>query len=250
MRGQDLEALLAPPNIWSGKKALCVQPHPDDNEVGMGGIVAKLVQNGCEVHYLTITNGDLGGLDPQAHGPELAARRAAETRAAGDMLGVTAYHSFGLPDGSLNDVAGLAERIAEVIRGNGCDMLFCPDPWLPYEAHWDHVVTGRACAKAFLAAGLPSYPRGTRTKASPMFAIGFYYTSQANTVVDITDCFEQKMEAIAAHESQFAGEALETLRAYLLFHGQRLSKREHRIGEGLKVLAPVHMHCFPENAEV
>ena len=56
----DVAALLAPPDIRKSKCALCIQPHPDDNEIGMGGTVAGLAQAGCTVHYLTVTNGDQG----------------------------------------------------------------------------------------------------------------------------------------------------------------------------------------------
>ena len=36
----DVAALLAPPDILKSKCALCIQPHPDDNEIGMGGVGA------------------------------------------------------------------------------------------------------------------------------------------------------------------------------------------------------------------
>ena len=38
----DVAALLAPPDILKSKCALCIQPHPDDNEIGMGGTVSVL----------------------------------------------------------------------------------------------------------------------------------------------------------------------------------------------------------------
>ncbi|MFC4411785.1 PIG-L deacetylase family protein [Chungangia koreensis] len=38
------------------KRALFIQPHPDDNDISAGGTVAKLVNSGTEVHYLTITD--------------------------------------------------------------------------------------------------------------------------------------------------------------------------------------------------
>ncbi len=38
----NVAALLAPPDILKSKCALCIQPHPDDNELGMCGTVALL----------------------------------------------------------------------------------------------------------------------------------------------------------------------------------------------------------------
>ena len=42
----DVAALLAPPDILKSKCALCIQPHPDDNEIGMGGTIAALAARG------------------------------------------------------------------------------------------------------------------------------------------------------------------------------------------------------------
>ena len=58
--GFDINAFLSPPDILSCRRVLCIQPHPDDNEIGMGGIIARLAQLGCEIHYLTVTNGEMG----------------------------------------------------------------------------------------------------------------------------------------------------------------------------------------------
>ena len=44
------------------KKILCIQPHPDDNEIGMGGIISYLTSKGVQVDYLTVTDGSLGDI--------------------------------------------------------------------------------------------------------------------------------------------------------------------------------------------
>ena len=47
----DVSAFFAPPEILGAKRALCIQPHADDNEIGMGGTIAALAARGCEIHY-------------------------------------------------------------------------------------------------------------------------------------------------------------------------------------------------------
>ena len=42
----SLLSLFAPPSLDGVKKILCVQPHADDNEIGMGGIISLLVKKG------------------------------------------------------------------------------------------------------------------------------------------------------------------------------------------------------------
>lgn len=251
MEMEQIAALMSPPDIFSGKRALCVQPHPDDNEVGMGGIVAKLAQKGCEVHYLTVTDGSLGTHSETLAGPPLVKTRAEEVKASGDLLGVSKYHFFGLPDGSLNDAAALAGRIAELMRRYDIDMIFCPDPWMPYEAHRDHVVTGQACAQAFISASLLKFPGDTETKPCNPFAIGFYNTNSVNTVVDISDVFDLKFRAMAAHASQFDAATLELYKVYFAMRGQKLAAgKDFALGEGLRVMSPLHMHCFPDALEI
>lgn len=251
MEMEQVAALLSPPDIFAGKRALCVQPHPDDNEVGMGGIVAKLAQKGCEVHYLTVTNGDLGAHCEALRGEALAGVRREEVLASGGLLGVSGFHFLDLPDGSLNDASALAGKIAEVMRRHEIDMLFCPDPWMPYEAHRDHVVTGQACAQAFISADLLEYPRGTDTKPCHPFAIGFYNTNAVNTVVDISDAFDLKFQAMAAHASQFNEAVLGLYRVYFAVRGQKLAQgKGFALGEGLRVMSPLHMHCFPDAMEI
>lgn len=209
--------------------------------------MAALAARGCEVHYLTVTNGDLGQpaepMDPAA----LADLRREETVAAGRALGAKEFHFFGEPDGSLESVPALAGKIAELIRSVQPDVVFCPDPWARYEAHFDHVTTGRAAAQAFLSAPLAQYPRGTQTAPWQPSAIGFYFTQEPNVVVDVTDTFETKFTAMALHRSQLSEELLALYRVYFTMQGQqRAQGRGFALGEGLKVLSPLHLHCFTE----
>ncbi|MFB0985453.1 MAG: PIG-L family deacetylase, partial [Phycisphaerales bacterium] len=60
---------------------LVVGPHPDDQELGMGGTIAKLVDAGHQVTLLDLTDGE-----PTPHGSP--AIRAEESAAAAEILGV------------------------------------------------------------------------------------------------------------------------------------------------------------------
>ena len=247
----DISAFLTPPEIMSARRALCIQPHPDDNEIGMGGIVAALAAKGCEIHYLTVTNGDLGAQGGPIDPAELAVLRRQETVAAGEALGAKVFHFFDEPDGSLSDVPALAGKIAELVRTIQPDVMFCPDPWALYEAHQDHVVTGRAAAQAFISSSLAKYPRDTDTTPWQCPAIGFYFTQAPNPVVDITDTFEAKFAAMALHRTQMSEELLGLYRVYFTMQGQQLAKdKGFALGEGLKVLGPLHMHCFAQAPQI
>ncbi|MDR1599301.1 MAG: PIG-L family deacetylase [Oscillospiraceae bacterium] len=235
---REFAPMLTPPDARSLKRVVCVQPHPDDVEIGMGGIVAALANNGCHIAYITVTNGDKGNLDRAASPEETAAIRRAEAQAAGKHLGASVFYFLDHGDGALDDTPALAREVAEILRVENPDAVFCPDPWLPYEGHWDHIVTGRAVSYAFQMA------RGVS-------AIGYYFTAKPNAVMDITHAFERKMEAVALHKSQIDPPTYAMYRAYFEAKGRALGERlGYGISEGVKLLGRVHTHCFAEASDI
>ena len=243
MEQSFIAAALSPPVITQCKRILCIQPHPDDNEIGMGGTIASLARRGCEVLYLTVTNGSQGNLDPEASPEETAAMRRDEAQKAGRHLGASGFYFLDYEDGTLEDVLGLSVKIAAQIRALQPDAVFCPDPWLPYEGHLDHIVTGRAAANAFHMSGRRRFPDGS--DPWQVSAIGYYFTANPNTVIDITDTFEQKFQAIAIHKSQIDSQTMALYRYYFEMKGKELAEgRGFKLGEGLKVLSRLHSHCF------
>jgi hypothetical protein len=53
--------LFSKPDLFGAERILVVQPHYDDNDIQIGGILAKLADNGTELIYLTVTD-DLVGV--------------------------------------------------------------------------------------------------------------------------------------------------------------------------------------------
>jgi len=231
MGPNEIAALLAPPGIEGLGVALCVQPHPDDNEIGMGGSVAKLVESGCHVIYLTVTDGCLGNKDANATQQETAAARRKEAERAAKRLGVSECLFLDRPDGSLDDPHALAGVFAAILRSTGADAVFGPDPFLPYECHLDHVVTGRAVCHAFMM-------------VQDCSALGLYFTASPNTAVDVTAHWEDKFEAIACHESQMPPGMAEILRTYLSMRSELLADGRTGFFEGLRMMSHLQAHCF------
>src|SRR3989442_1703411 len=67
-------------------KAMVVFAHPDDAEIGSGGVVAKWAAAGCEVTYVLCTNGAAGTADRALTPAALARKRAEEQRAAAAII--------------------------------------------------------------------------------------------------------------------------------------------------------------------
>ena len=245
MTDEKLREFIAPPDLMASRRVLVVQPHPDDNEIGAGGIIAKLSAQGCEVYYLTVTTGDLGMPDPAMSSPEIAEIRAAEAQAAGRHLGVKGFYSLGLPDQMLQSEQEIAPMIVDIIREVKPDAVLCPDPWLAYECHSDHRKTGMAVAQAAMFSGSFSYPRGGVHQTWEVTAIGFYYTSNPNTVIDVTPYWDQKFEAISLHKSQIDEGTLSMFRGFFTLKSTQLAEgKGFALGEGLKLLRPFQLHCF------
>lgn len=239
-----IQSLMAPPDITGLRKVLCIQPHPDDNEIGMGGIIAKLTSNGTQVDYLTVTDGSLGDIG-LAEG-DLRTIRRQEAEQSAKLLGVSDLYFLDKKDGTLNDVPSLAREIADLVRKNAYDAICCPDPYNSYEAHYDHIVTGLAASQAAISVNLRNYPEGTDTKPIDLKAVLYYFTQSPNTKVDITQYFELKMRAVSLHKSQITAQMLELYTGYFAFRGRNLSQTD-AICEGVKALTPLHLHCIPES---
>lgn len=247
MSQETLLSLFQPPKIDEIKKILCIQPHSDDNEIGMGGIISYLCQKGVHVDYLTITDGSLG--DIGIVDGNLKQIRKEEAISSGKFLGVKDFYFFDYLDGSLKDIVKLAGEIATLIRENNYDSIATPDPYNSYEAHQDHIITGLAAAQAAISVNLKEYPRGTNTEPTNLNSVLFYFTQKPNTFVDITNHFEKKMGATKIHKSQITTQMLELYTAYFAYRGQMLSGSD-KIYEGVKALLPLHLHCIPEAGNI
>ena len=80
--------------------AVVVSPHPDDETLGLGGTLRRLVAAGGHLELLSVTDGEAS----HPHAPGVAARRRDELSAALTALGVaqaTRIRPLGLPDGQV-----------------------------------------------------------------------------------------------------------------------------------------------------
>lgn len=175
---------------------LVVGPHPDDQELGMGGTIAKLVDQGHDVLLLDMTSGE-----PTPHGsPEIRAR---ESAAAAEILGVKRV-SVNLPNRYVEHSIPARHAVAAVIREHQAEIVFTP---YFEDAHPDHVATTKIVEDARFdakltkidLAGDPIYPTW----------LFYYYCTHLRIVpnpsflIDTTGFSKQKRDSIVAYESQF-----------------------------------------------
>ncbi len=177
-------------------KILCVGAHPDDVEMGMGGTVALLVDQGYDVLLLDLTNGE-----PTPYGtPET---RIKESQESAKILGVK-RKTLNFPNRFLEDTIENRKIIAEIIREFRPKYIFAP-----YfdDAHPDHVAASRLVDfSRFYAkltksdiSGEPFYPK----RIIYYFPIHIRLRIQPSFLIDISKYIDKKKEAIYCYQSQF-----------------------------------------------
>ena len=224
-------------------RILCIAPHPDDCEVGVGGLLAKASDRGAETYMLVLTDGSMGTSKPGITRGQLAVKRRKEQEEAAKVLGVKKVYWLDYQDGFLPYTDEARLRIAAIIRKVKPDLVLAPDPWMMYESHPDHRRAGLLASEAFLYSGFPLYAPETGDPWRAMY-IGYYYTSRPNVYVDITGYLEKKLEALKKHESQLEG--LEPLLKLLVVYAEQAGKKIGvKYAEPLKILPRILVHAVP-----
>src|SRR5262245_44747667 len=110
------------------ERAMVIFAHPDDAEIGSGGVVAKWVAAGCVVTYVLCTTGSAGTADRSLTSEQLARKRADEQRAAADFMGVPNLVMLASADGWLEDPRDFRGDVVRASRRCRPDPGITPDP--------------------------------------------------------------------------------------------------------------------------
>jgi N-acetylglucosamine malate deacetylase 1 len=198
---------------------LVIGPHPDDQELGMGGTIARLVSQEHQVHLVDMTNGE-----PTPHGS--VETRARESAQAAKVLGVDRT-LVGLPNRQVVHSIDARHRLAAVIRAHRPSVMFVP---YPIDAHPDHVAVTRIAEDARFDAkltrtdipGEPWYPK----RIIYYFCTHLRMSFQPTFCIDITDQIDTKMAAVAAYQSQFpTGDVPQMVKTVCAYFGGRIGTK-------------------------
>ena len=185
-------------------RILCIGAHPDDCELQFGGTAAKFAGLGHAVKFLSVTNGDAG--HQTLSGAALAEVRAREAEEAARRLGTLATQVLDNHDGQLVPSFEAREEIVREIRRWQTDIVLTHRPC---DYHPDHRYTAHLVQDSAYLVVVPNIcPDVPPLKRNPVFLYledHFQKPSPftADIAVDISDVWEQKMDALDAHASQF-----------------------------------------------
>ena len=219
---------------------LAIGPHPDDIEIGIGGIVAKHAALGLRVGLCDLTAGEMG-----SNGTVL--ERLGEAEAARVVLGAQWRVNLRLPDRAIGSHPSHGVQIASLVRQARPRVVA-----LPYwsDRHPDHVTASHLLTNAVFNAGLRRFEaNGPAWKPE---WVCYYFINDSvppSFVIDVSDHYETKRRALASHVSQFrpaAPDAVPTRLTAATF-SQLIESRDAQFGalagvayaEGIVVREPV-----------
>lgn len=177
---------------------LAIAAHRDDVELTCAGTLIKSAKQGRTTAVIDLTAGEMGTRGD-------AASRAEEAAKAAAIMKLSARENLGLPDAGIVNDPATREIVARAIRRFKPRIVIAP---ARQGRHPDHRATAELVRDACFVAGLaklaPDVPKHRPHKV--VHCISFRQDFEKPTfVVDISDEFEQKLQAIRCFETQFGG---------------------------------------------
>jgi len=179
---------------------ISVGAHPDDVEVGTGGVLIDLVKRGYKCGLVILTQGEMGT-------GGTAEIRTREVEDAARILGADIIRTFDWGDTKLEDSYEKRLALAGVIRNCRPKIILTPYPRIGHgrrQSHPDHVAAGIITLNAANLAALKKVDLpGQPYLVTRIFHYFLPPDITPDFVMDITPHFDRWIEALSAHRSQF-----------------------------------------------
>jgi bacillithiol biosynthesis deacetylase BshB1 len=179
---------------------LAVGVHPDDVELGAAGTLLKHVELGQSVGILDLTEGELGSRGT-------AETRYAEASEACRVMGIPVRHNLQLRDGFFENNEASQLKVITLIRHYRPDIVLAN---AYYDRHPDHGRASQLVEDACFLSGLKKIETTYEGKAQPHWRPSrvLHYIQdrfiEPDFIVDITETFAKKMEAVKCYSTQFS----------------------------------------------
>jgi bacillithiol biosynthesis deacetylase BshB1 len=169
-------------------------PHPDDLEIGLGGTIARHGALGLTVGLCDLTAGEMG-----SNGTVDV--RLAESEAARAVLGAAWRKNLRWPDRQIGKNPDQLIGAVAFIRRHRPRVVAVPY-WS--DRHPDHAAASELLTEAVFNAGLRRYGAGGDAWKTDWICYYFINdTAPPSFVIDVSDCYQKKREALDCHASQF-----------------------------------------------
>ena len=174
---------------------LAIAAHPDDAELGCGGSLLLASEKGLSVAVTDLTAGEMSSRGT-------VASRQAEADKAARILGLKERRNLGLPDSKIGEnLPQSLSALIQLIRATRPRIVLAPY-W--EDRHPDHEATGRLVKEACFFAGVAKIGDGEPYRPARLFFYMLSYPFTPAFVLDISEVWDRKLEAIKAYQTQFA----------------------------------------------
>jgi N-acetylglucosamine malate deacetylase 1 len=217
---------------------ISIGAHPDDVEVGTGGVLIDAAKRGYKCGIIILTEGEMGTGGNSAI-------RAQEIKDAAGILGVDILKTFDWGDTRLEDNYEHRLELGQVVRDCKPRLILAPYPHVGHgrrQSHPDHVASGLLAINSTHLASL----KKAKMEGDPHLVerIFHYFLPPGitpNFVIDITTHFDQWIKALSAHKSQFLNpekskDYLESISAMARSFGQQ---SRCKYGQGFYAVEPI-----------
>lgn len=182
-----------------GMKVLVFSAHADDEVIAIGGIIRKLANAGAKIRLVMFSEGAEGYTRPDEK-TTIVRQRHSETERVCEILGIGEYENLHGLDWNLRvDNAGYHEVIRQIRR-------FKPDIVFTHSRadYNDHMAVHDVTTEGWFHAGIPcAMELGETWKHVPLYEYEVLQPmSSPGIIVDVTDTFAAKMEAMQVYASQ------------------------------------------------
>lgn len=182
-------------------KVLVIAPHPDDEVLGVGGTIAKRVEQGHEVHVCIVTK----GCEP-LFSPEYVERGRSECKKADAFLGVKDTMFLDFPAAMLENVQRyqLNDRLVQIVQKIKPDEVYLPH-------RGDMQIDHKLVVDAAMVALRPKYNHVVKRiyAYETLSETGWDIPNTVNEFIptvyeDISDTLEKKIDSMRIFQSQLA----------------------------------------------
>lgn len=228
---------------------LAVGAHPDDVEVGCGGVLALCVRAGARVAIADLSAGELSTKGDRD-------LRQREAQHAAKILGVASRVNVGLPDGNIGTDPAHRDAVVTMLRTLRPRLVVAPYP--DDDRHPDHAAAGRLMRDTCFLAGVGRWGHGNPYRPARLHHYMLHHPFEPTYVVDVSGVWEQRMDAVAAYGSQFGslpagrhtaidgGEFLALIAAKAVVYGAMVGVAR---GEPFHCVGPLGLDRLPDLPE-
>ena len=201
--------------------------HPDDVELGAGGILATHAARGLKTGIVDLTRGEMGTRGT----PEI---RDEEAKEAAKILGCAVRENLGMPDGRVDYSHESQLQVAQIIRKYRPEIVLMN---APTDRHPDHGRASRLVEEACFLSGLHKIEledHGEELapwRPKTMYKYLQFYNLEPQLVVDVSDGLRQKWHQLKRIKVSFLIQIVQSLKQLLQVRDSlSRSLREPRTG--------------------